>query len=232
MAETERTIKAFVDELTRDDHNSYYYLSGKIGEVMASRAYRKGDLCSAIAKINADHIYISCNGFTSPEAGRKSQNVRQIHGIFCDLDCHTGSSEERASAIAQGLVAIKSAIHSGILLEPTMIVHTGRGVQLYFLYAKSIPTKKTDGSTFNVGLQKHAYFQKIIYNTLETILDGTSLEVDPLCKDVTRLVRVAGTVNAKTGTEAYIIELSGKRYTFADLQDLPILELSKGGQKM
>ena len=123
-----------------------------------------------------------------------------------------------------GIEELKLAIKHKMIAEPTMIVHTGRGLHIYYLYANSVPAKKADGTPFSRGLGAHYKLQNAIYQSLAVVLSSTGLEVDPVCKDATRLVRVAGTCNAHTGTEAAIVYNSKKRYSFAELSEYPMLE--------
>ena len=223
---TKKDIQVFIEQLVCDDRNSYYFAAAKRNGVMSSQAYPKKDLYSAIVQMkDADHVYISYNGYTDRSGRRTAENVRQINGIFCDVDCHAASGQDLADKINRGVEEIKLAIEHKVIAAPTMIVHTGRGLHIYYLYANSVPAKKADGTPFVIGLRAHANLQKAIYQSLSVLLANTGLEVDAVCKDVTRLVRVAGTRNAHTGTEAFIIYNSHQRYSFAALREYPVLEL-------
>lgn len=222
---TPKDIQVFIDELFCDDRNSYYYVAVKRNDVMSSQAYAKKDLYNAIVQMEeADHVYISVNGYTDRCGRRIAENIRQINGIFCDVDCHAASGQDLANKINRGIEELKLAIERKMIAAPTMIVHTGRGLHIYYMYAKSIPVKIADGALFSRGLRAHANLQNTIYQSLSVVFASTALEVDSACKDVTRLVRVAGTRNAHTGAEASIVYNSQKRYSFAELREYPVLE--------
>ncbi len=206
----------FVDCLYHDDRDSVYFVGAKTVGGFCESKFRKNEIVNRIDEINANSIYLSVNSFTSRFAKRTADNLRQVNAIFVDVDCHEYEGEDVSKEIAKGIAVIAAAIAAKKLPQPTMIVHSGRGIHLYYVYADSIPARLRNGSRNEKLLKIHANFVNAIYALVKDTVASTKLSVDDACTDTARYARVPGTANPNTNTMCYLINADGPYYTFAD----------------
>jgi hypothetical protein len=96
------------------------------------------------------------------------------------------------------------------LLPPSMVIYSGRGLQLKWVFDKPIPTQAL-----------------IRWNALQRFLCQNFLDYgsDPKSCDASRVFRLVNTVNSKSGNRCRVIYHSGETYGFDELCDayLPVL---------
>ena len=115
--------------------------------------------------------------------------LRSLRAVFVDLDAC--SSVEHALATCRDVG----------LPQPSYAVHSGRGVHLYW-FLESTPA------------QALPVWQAI---EREVIKKLAVLGADRVCSDCTRVLRLVGSINAKTGTEVLGYVVTGERWSLREL---------------
>lgn len=92
------------------------------------------------------------------------------------------------------------ALHTARMPAPSFAVYSGRGLHLYWLLeatpAKALP----------------------VWQRIQDALI-TAVQADPACRDCTRVLRLAGTLNSRNEEEVRGLMLSGVRWTLHELAD-------------
>lgn len=115
--------------------------------------------------------------------------LRSLRAVFVDLDAC--SSIEHALQVCDDVG----------LPQPSYAVLSGRGVHLYW-FLESAPA------------QTLPVWQAI---QREVIKKLAVLGADPVCSDCTRVLRLVGSINAKSGTEVLGYEVTGARWGLREL---------------
>lgn len=122
--------------------------------------------------------YFTVNGFSDPNATR--EKLMNINAFFVDIDGRKDTEE---------LEAIKNR------LEPSFIIETMRGYHLYWLLDEPIYKEEMKKTEWEELL---AMWEMVEQNIVET------LKGDPVVKDVTRIMRVPGTLYWKKSGKLYM----------------------------
>ncbi len=200
--------------LTHDDRNSFYVLATDAGGEWRETAVKHNGLLAIGFQPNASY-YITHNGFTSRT--RKTEALRQLNALFFDLDCHTSTGSDTRAIVERALQAVNCAVGKSILPEPTMIIDSGRGLQLFYVLERSIPMQCADSSNER-GVQLFSSVQQQLANAIESVIapiEGITLDRATL--DHARVSRIPGTYNRKAHRMAHLVAASE---TFHSLQDL------------
>lgn len=145
-------------------------------------------------------VYITPNEFYS---WRRVKNTAGLHALYVDIDDHSGNTPDPVRMAATAI----SRIEAAQLPEPNAIIYTGRGIHLYWLIER----------TAAAALPRWQACQRMLVKILDA---------DRQSADVTRVLRVIGTINSKTGRRVTAELLHRKRYSFDWLAD-QILPLTR-----
>ena len=210
----------FANVLYHDDRGSVCFVGVKeaAGQFRETKC-AKCQIVDAVARAKGEHAYISVNSFFSPWLPRSTDNLRQVNAIFVDMDCHADDPTRTRETIKEETAYLIRAIEEGWMPRPTIIVDSGRGLHLYYIYERSIPARLKGGCANDKGLAVHADLTRKIYARVSSVLDGRALTVDCHCTDLSRYARVPGTVNPHTGTFCTLIRWNGPFYSFDSLYD-------------
>ena len=115
--------------------------------------------------------------------------LRSLRAVFVDLDAC--SSIEHALQVCDDVG----------LPQPSYAVLSGRGVHLYW-FLESAPA------------QTLPVWQAIQREVIKRLAE---LGADPVCSDCTRVLRLVGSINAKSGTEVLGYEITGARWGLREL---------------
>lgn len=167
---------------------------------------------------NEPDIFITPNEFYG---WRLVRLLAGLNAFFVDIDVHGGQADPVATAM-QAL----STIESARLPQPNMIVYTGRGAHLYWLFSRT---------------PKHALPRwQLVQKTLAQLVAG-----DKQAIDVTRILRVVGTTNPQAPKARRLVTaevLNPERYDFdwlcdqivqlprAEIRDLRAARAKKGAR--
>lgn len=195
------------------------------GDVV-NRSYRLGTGYSDVIKGLQEerHQYVTLALFNSPSRRTKS-TVRATSGLYVDLDDALFTGDGRI-----GLDLVHYAIEKARIPEPTMVIHTGGGFHLYWLF-NSLYYINTD--------EDIKRYESVITSIINSL---TIIGADPKSKDVGRLLRLAGTYNTKYATSpaVWIVESNDLRYDIGDFDGLRVvkklpkeydLQVKKGASK-
>lgn len=215
---TRRTeVERFIQVLHGDDRDSFIFVGTKNGEKFTETKVSKAELVDTICSLSAENTYVSINGFARLRGGRGKDNLRQLNGIFIDIDAHDLEGEALVSAVTECQMVLDEGIVFSLLPCPTMIISSGRGIHLYYVYEHSIPVRLRSGASNSTGIYCHRRLTELLYDRVSSMVEDTELSVDKACADTSRYVRVPGTYNAKAGTMCSIITSDGPLYQFENL---------------
>ncbi len=191
--------------LTHDDRNSYYVLATDAGGEWRETAVKHNGLLAVGFQPNASY-YITHNGFTSRT--RKTEALRQLNALFFDLDCHGFSESNTRSIVKNAFSAINLAVQQSTLPEPTMIIDSGRGLQLFYVLNRSIPVRCKNASN-EKGLQLFSSVQQQLANAIDAVIAPINgISVDRATLDHARVSRIPGTYNRKAHRSARLVAAS------------------------
>lgn len=154
------------------------------------------DLDALAQEINAwrghEDVYVSVNNFFG---WRRISLGTNLNAFFVDIDYHDPNQPALDSAFmrTRALFMIEDELKWPV---PNLVIESGRGVHLYWLFDRPVPFK---------ALPRWQHAQRNIV---------AALGGDPMAADATRVLRLAGTINSKTGSlvKAQVYERS--RYDF------------------
>lgn len=152
------------------------------------------------------HQYVSVALYSRPGKRRKS-TLRATSGLYVDLD----------DALYGGKIAldlINKSLTRARIPEPTMILHSGGGWHLYWLFNEIY--------YFNTDEDIKKY-ESVIWDIINSL---TIIGADPKSRDVGRLLRLAGTYNTKYDTRpaVSIFESNDLYYDIDDFQGLRVVQ--------
>ena len=142
--------------------------------------------------------YITANAFKTPKS-RRANNVHSLTNIVMDIDVHTrGGIRGCRDIIIQRLDALLyfMFVKNKIQPCPNTIVHTGRGIQLWWAI-KPLSAKKL--KYVYKGVQEHLYetLEKKIYASDPEFKEFVKIDY-AASKKVAGLFRMPGTYNTKS----------------------------------
>ena len=211
----------FIDILFHDDHNSRYVRSTLTneGKWVQHPAKLLKTIKSQIAKsISTDkNEYISVNGFSGLQCCEVG--CRQINAIVLDLDGHNCDLEDLDNIKFNTFSAINSAISKNEIPRPTMIIDSGRGLQIYYVFDRSISYRITGGSLNTNFLNDYKQSYKILMELYNQILTANThlLDVDKQVSNISRVMRIPGTYNTKAQNFADLVCAEGPYCRLTDI---------------
>lgn len=209
-----KQIEKFISMLYHDDHDSNYFICHYKGGRMNSTRTSLEEF--DISQVKEWDCYISLNGFAAYH--RKQKECRQINGIVFDLDYHTPAKSEFLEWIkGKNLNCIMDAVADKKLAEPNIITDTSRGLQLIYIFENSIAYYCKDSSINSKAIYAYDKIRESIEEQIANALPkDTPLDIDKNVYDITRVVRLPGTINSKTGKRAYLVHTNEDYYNFSD----------------
>lgn len=169
-------------------------------------------------------MYVSANTFRDNK--RRTDNLYNIGNIVIDIDWHKGL--DRYEDVKN---VLNEAFDKDMLPIPTMITYTGRGLCIIYSLKRSIPAFKTSNVTksnknsSNKAINYYKMVYERLFNTFDKILDPLNIRVDRNVSDVTRLIRLPGSINQEKYKEsedifASICEIKYSSHKYYDLKEL------------
>lgn len=143
--------------------------------------------------------WISQASFCVPN--RRAVNVQSVGLLFADLDTyHTEGLASKDPDTLTNLFLLYCATEG--IPEPSIVIFSGRGLQPKWLFSEAI------GQT---GVVEWARAEAALIRAL------AGFAVDPVCRDLSRVLRLDGTRNTKSGELVRVMHDSDTRYDFEDL---------------
>lgn len=184
---------------------------GTNGRPIDMRCYEGPELFMHLPPTSAagEH-FISVNTFKSPR--RTIENLLSLRACFVDLDFRDVSIW--ADAGEQDVWAeLRLSLAARAILMPTMVVASGQGLHAYWNFPNGLPRE---------ALPRWNAVQQHLGQALKTF------GADPGARDAARILRLAGTMNAKVGKPATLLHLELDRdVDFEDLAKPPLLPFSQ-----
>lgn len=149
---------------------------------------------------NEPDVYITPNEF---QGWRLIKLGDALNALYVDIDAHNEEKPDLARLASLAIARCETAR----IPSPNFVVYTGRGVHLYWLIVRT---------PFS-ALPRWQACQRALVNVLDA---------DRMSCDSTRVLRVIGTVNSKTGSAVRAEMLTPQHYNFDWLSD-QILPLSR-----
>ena len=170
--------------------------------------YLVGDLLKQ--DFDKENIYISMSTFYKPM--RRIETIKEIGSLFIDLDTYNTQFTK-----AQILMNLEENYFNGSIPIPNLIIDSGRGLTLVWSIEK-VPYK---------ALPLWKAVQEYLYSQLK------EFGADRKALDVTRILRVPGSINSKSGTRVTILEKYEYKYTLREIQGefLPDLDENRPKKK-
>lgn len=167
------------------------------------------------------NCYVSLNDFSGKK--RISEALFSRGVIYVDIDDHsTKNLVELTNHKKDVWDILCSCFENGDLVPPTMLTDTGRGFGMFWVLENSIanvPAAKN-------SLEYCQWIQELLLVRISEILQANNapMTVDFAVSDATRVVRVPGTMNQKSGTPCalrYIYSEDGypKYYNLNEIKD-------------
>ena len=203
------SMRRYMRAIHRDDKDDRGYIVWSERRHRSDKSYWKqqgyplSTLVAHATKIAAEthkDIYISLQTFYTPR--RLADKLWRLNAIAFDIDEHTkGLTADEIKGTVNRTLAIleRDVFDKDVLPHPSMIVSTGRGLQVLYLL-ESLPRQ---------GLPLWKLTGESMADRISDCLDaykGVTGTLDPNYGDVTRVLRVPGTYNYTARQYAYIIE--------------------------
>jgi len=129
-----------------------------------------------------------------------ARNLGAFTHVWCDLDCYGSDPETVMSEV------VGKCLSEGIPL-PSTFTSSGRGIYLKWLFLDPVFVKKGQSS------------QRLIIALNKRMVEVfREFSADSNATDATRILRVPGSVNHKSGTVCHVMHDTGERYSVSDLK--------------
>ena len=170
--------------------------------------YLVGDLLKQ--DFDKENIYISMSTFYKPI--RRIETIKEIGSLFIDLDTYNTQFTK-----TQILMNLEYNYYNKSIPTPNLIIDSGRGLTLVWSIEK-VPY---------MALPLWKAVQEYLYSQLK------EFGADRKALDVTRILRVPGSINSKSGTRVSILEKHEYKYTLREIQNefLPYLDENRNKKK-
>lgn len=138
-------------------------------------------------------IYISQNTFS--EKSRKSIYLKELRTLYIDIDCYKKNLTKEAVKYF-----LENDLYGKIPI-PNRLIDSGRGLY-YIIYLNDTPAEDID---------KWLLIENYLYEQLEY------LGADSSCIDVSRVLRVVGSLNSKSNTRVKVVDKYEYSYTLDEI---------------
>jgi uncharacterized membrane protein len=189
--------------ILHDGDDGFIAIAAKKDKEYIQYHYKTNDLTYNIGKaISLDaNIYMTPNSFFMPK--RKIENIRKLNALYIDIDYY--NIENLKTYDHERILAILENDYFGQEVpEPSFAIFTGRGLAVYWLI-EPVPIKVLP--LWN-AIQKH-FLCKL-----------KNMGADSKSIDSARIMRLAGSINDKTGLRSKLYMYDEKLvYTLKDIQN-------------
>lgn len=142
--------------------------------------------------------YVTINSFQyiDGKIDKSKKCLKAIGTMYFDIDFHDSQDATIQELIDGSADKLQSLINDNLIMEPSMVVISGRGLGIYYCLADVILKEdmKRVQKFFEAYYAMFDHFEKLL-----------GQELDPRVLDSSRIARIAGTKNLKSGTYCRII---------------------------
>ena len=204
----------FFDILTHDDRDSYYVVARSCGGEWTQSSVKSDSLGLLSLEDEGSSYYVTHNGFNGRK--REANRCRQINALMFDIDCHDGNHR---AVLPELIRRLEESFASGVLPHPNLFVETGRGVQLYYVLARSTPYRVRGGRLNEKGIEFFRDIEGGLSQSISKAISGVEhAELDTCVYDFSRVGRIPGSFNQNSNTRCTLRSSSRDYYGLADLK--------------
>lgn len=167
--------------------------------------YKKDELIENTEDIINDiNAYVSQNTFYKPQ--RRIENIKELRAVYIDIDCYKSKYTKEAVQYF-----LENDLYGSKVPKPNYLIDSGRGLY-YVILIKPAPS---------MAMPLWYAVQRYLYNVLKPFgADANAL-------DPTRVLRVAGTLNSKSGTCVKVLDAHDYKYSLKEIQQEYLPEISE-----
>ncbi|WP_283595325.1 DNA-binding response regulator [Paraclostridium bifermentans] len=166
--------------------------------------YKKEELLDKTEEIvNGINDYISQNTFYKPQ--RRIENIKELRAVYIDIDCY--NSKYTKDAVQYFL---EHDLYGYKIPRPNYLIDSGRGLY-YIVLIKPVPS---------MALPLWYAVQRYLFNTLK------EFGADANALDPTRVLRIVGTMNSKSGTSVKVLDEYDYEYSLREIQEEYLPEIN------
>lgn len=166
--------------------------------------YKKEELLDKTEEIvNGINDYISQNTFYKPQ--RRIENVKELRAVYIDIDCYNSNYTKDAVQYF-----LEHDLYGYKIPRPNYLIDSGRGLY-YIVLIKPVPS---------MALPLWYAVQRYLFNTLK------EFGADANALDPTRVLRIVGTMNSKSGTSVKVLDEYDYEYSLREIQEGYLPEIS------
>ncbi len=167
--------------------------------------YKKDDLLQRSDEIISNiNTYVSQNTFYRPQ--RRIENIKELRAVYIDIDCY--NSKYTKDAVQYFL---EHDLYGSKIPRPNYLIDSGRGLY-YVILIKPVPS---------MALPLWYAVQRYLFNSLK------QFGADANALDPTRVLRIVGTMNSKSGTCVEILDAYDYEYSLKEIQEEYLPEINK-----
>ena len=202
----EVNIDESIDHLNMLHRNSEGYITiAKKDPNYSQWHYKKEDLLEHTEDIiNGINAYVSQNTFYRPQ--RRIENIKELRAVYIDIDCYNSKYTKEAVKYF-----LENDLYGSKIPVPNYLIDSGRGLY-YIILIKPVPS---------MALPLWYAVQRYLYNVLKPFgADANAL-------DPTRVLRIVGTLNSKSGTCVEVLDSHNYEYSLREIQEGYLPEISQ-----
>lgn len=158
-------------------------------------------------KFKGKDCYFSVGSYPAGTTRRTQDAVSEISGVWLDIDVGDKNNGRSYFPTMEEAVDWCYTTMAGMW---SILVHSGGGLHMYLLFEDPLNTTTMDG---------HAKARALVRSFHSWAASRCPYDLDPVV-DLSRVMRLPGTMNTAAGQPCQIIEQSGKRISWQDLEDL------------
>lgn len=167
--------------------------------------YKKDELLEHTGDIINDiNAYVSQNTFYRPQ--RRIENIKELRAVYIDIDCY--NSKYTKDAVKYFL---ENDLYGSKIPIPNYLIDSGRGLY-YVILIKPVPS---------MAMPLWYAIQRYLFNELK------EFGADANALDPTRVLRIVGTLNSKSGTCVEVLDAYDYEYSLKEIQQEYLPEIAQ-----
>lgn len=202
----EVNIDESIDHLNMLHRNSEGYITiAKKDPNYSQWHYKKEDLLEHTEDIiNGINAYVSQNTFYRPQ--RRIENIKELRAVYIDIDCYNSKYTKEAVKYF-----LENDLYGSKIPVPNYLIDSGRGLY-YIILIKPVPS---------MAMPLWYAVQRYLFNELK------KFGADANALDPTRVLRIVGTLNSKSGTCVKVLDSYNYEYSLREIQEEYLPEISQ-----
>ncbi|MEG0844555.1 MAG: DNA-binding response regulator [Romboutsia sp.] len=167
--------------------------------------YKKDELLEHTEDIINDiNAYVSQNTFYRPQ--RRIENIKELRAVYIDIDCYNSKYTKEAVQYF-----LENDLYGSKIPRPNYLIDSGRGLY-YIILIKPVPS---------MAMPLWYAVQRYLFNALK------QFGADANALDPTRVLRIVGTLNSKSGTCVEVLDAYDYEYSLKEIQQEYLPEISE-----